>query len=69
MRSSPSAVRVPMMAESVAVESAMTTEVHSARRMSGLEKALPYHMTEKPCQSMAYLPALNEKNTISVIGR
>ena len=58
-----------MMAERMAVDSAMMTEVRSAPMMSGLEKALPYQKTEKPSHDMAYFPALKEKNTISVIGK
>ena len=53
MRSSPSAASVPISVESTAVQSPTSTLVHSAFTANGLEKAFPYHSTEKPCQSMA----------------
>ena len=57
-RSRPSAASVPMMAERTAVVKAMKTLVVSASMISGLEKALAYHSSEKPCQSMACLPGI-----------
>ena len=42
-----------MIVASTAVHSATSTLVPSACMAKRLEKALAYHSTEKPCQSMA----------------
>ena len=59
---------MPKTEDSAAVTSAMNRLVVSASVISGLEKALPYHSSEKPCQIIACLPALKEPATISAMG-
>ena len=57
-----------MMAESTAVVSAIIRLVVSASVINGLEKALPYHSSEKPCQIIACFPALNDPPTMKAMG-
>ena len=57
-----------MAAERMALMKAMERLVHSASMTSGLEKALAYHCSEKPCQIMACLPALKLPPTMKAMG-
>ena len=43
--------------------------VHSASITKGLDKALPYHCTEKPVNWLAWVPALKLKIAMIAIGR
>ena len=57
-----------MAAASTALVKAMTRLVRSASMMRGLEKAFSYQASEKPCQTMGFLPALKLPPTMKQIG-
>ncbi len=64
----PSAAMVPKTAASVALVNAMIRLFCSAETRNVLPSALPYQASEKPVNSLALRPALNEKSTTSAIG-
>jgi hypothetical protein len=68
IRSMARAAMVPKTAASAALVKAISRLFCKAWMRKVLEKALPYHSTEKPVNSLALRPALNEKSTTSAIG-
>ncbi|MCY1239929.1 hypothetical protein D9M72_527480 [compost metagenome] len=67
-RSMPSAAMVPKTAASVALVKAIIRLFCSAETRKVLPSALPYQAVEKPVNSLALRPALNENRTTSAIG-
>jgi len=59
---------VPKTAASAAEVKAMIRLFCKASTRKRFESALPYQATEKPVNSLALRPALNENSTTSAIG-
>ncbi len=67
-RSMPTAAMVPKIAARPALTEATMRLFSSASTRKRFDSALPYHITEKPVNSLALRPALNENSTTSAIG-
>ncbi len=66
--SMPIAAMVPKTAARLALTKAMKRLFWSASTRKRFDSALPYQATEKPVNSLALRPALNENSTTSAIG-